>query len=130
MTVVATSIPVLRVFFKHAVQSAIETYQNSSSRSKSRTSPSIAPSTVNASLQRSAKRMSVVVAGKHTSSKRRTGAADNYSGGSISDVLGRGSKGYLEMDDLVIDEETGRVTASTTKSLSEGGESYTPHQPV
>jgi hypothetical protein len=34
------------------------------------------------------------------------------------------------MDDLVIDEETGRVTASTTKSLSEGGESYKPHQPV
>jgi cation transport regulator ChaB len=116
MTIVATSIPVLRVFFKQAVNSAIETYHNSSSRSKSRNNPSSAPSTANVSLQRS--------------SKRRTGTANNYSGGSFSDVIGKGGKSYLELEDLVIDEETGRVTALTPEALPDGRECHTPHQPL
>jgi hypothetical protein len=91
MTIVATSIPVLRVFFKQAVNSAIETYHNSSSRSKSR---------------------------------------NNYSGGSFSDVIGKGGKSYLELEDLVIDEETGRVTALTPEPLPDGRECHTPHQPL
>jgi hypothetical protein len=39
MTSVATSIPVLRVFFNQAVNSAIETYHNSSTRSRTKTMP-------------------------------------------------------------------------------------------
>jgi cation transport regulator ChaB len=112
MTIVATSIPVLRVFFKQAVNSAIETYQNSSSRSKSRNHTTSAPSTANVSLQRS--------------SKRR---ADNYSAGSFSDVLGKGGKNYLELEDLVVDEETGRVTALSPAPVPDGRECHTPHQP-
>jgi hypothetical protein len=116
MTIVATSIPVLRVFFKQAVSSAIETYHNSSSRSKSRNNPSSALSTANVSLQRS--------------SKRRTGTADNYSGGSFSDALGKGGKSYMELEDLVVDEETGHVTALTSEPLPNERECHTPNQPL
>jgi hypothetical protein len=109
MTIVATSIPVLRVFFKQAVNLAIENYHNSSSKSRSKTGPSKPASTIaQVSLRRS--------------SKRTTDTADDYSNESLEDVLGRVSKGHMELEDLVVDENTGRVTTSTPESTPNAAE--------
>lgn len=98
MTIVATSMPVLRVVVTKAVNSAIFTYQNSSSRSRnqSRMEKSTAKSTgAEISLRPSSKNL------------------DNR--------VGQDSKGYLELDemDLVVDERTGRITAATPDSVAD-----------
>lgn len=96
MTIVATSMPVLRVFVHRAVTSAIDTYN--SSRDKSRNGTSRAASTgADVSFRQSQK-----------SSKRNTESVDTIS---------RGSKGYLELEELVVDETTGRVTVLTPESI-------------
>ncbi|KAF3041283.1 hypothetical protein E8E12_002732 [Didymella heteroderae] len=104
MTIVATSMPVLRVFVTKAVNSAIETYQNSSSRSrnKSRMENSTAKSTgADISLRQS--------------SKKTTDTLQSKNQDFLEDRVGQDSKGYLELEevDLVVDERTGRITAVT-----------------
>ncbi|KAL1652597.1 hypothetical protein SLS61_004903 [Didymella pomorum] len=84
--------------FTKAVNSAIFTYQNSSSRSRnqSRMEKSTAKSTgAEISLRQSSKNL------------------DNR--------VGQDSKGYLELDemDLVVDERTGRITAATPDSVAD-----------
>jgi hypothetical protein len=45
---------------------------------------------------------------------------ENTSTDSLVDDLERGPKeGYIELDDLIVDEKTGRVTAATPDSLPE-----------
>jgi hypothetical protein len=113
MTIVATSIPVLRVFFKQAVNQAMTNYHNSSSRSKSKSAASGStpsnPSNNSSALARdNIRRMS----------KKTMDTLGHTSTDSLVDDLERGPKeGYIELDDLVVDEKTGRVTASTPESL-------------
>jgi hypothetical protein len=101
MTIVATSIPVLRVFFKQAVNSVIETYSNSATRSKMRTTPSSPADTL---AQMSLKR----------SSKKPRTISKSFGGDSSVDVLSRGSQNYVKLDDLLVHEKTGRFTAAST----------------
>ena len=97
MTIVATSIPVLRVFFKRAVNSA-RTYYGSSDRTK-KTNPANAASTL------------AHGSGLRTI-KKTTHVDQRFSGNnSMADVL-RGTNNYVELDDLTVDEKSGRVTAS------------------
>ncbi|KAH6865728.1 hypothetical protein BKA58DRAFT_226345 [Alternaria rosae] len=116
MTVVATSIPVLRVFFKQAVNTAISHYHNSTSRSnKSKSTgtgstPSNPSNNASTLANHSARRLN-----KNTS---RT--LENTSTDSLVDDLERGPKEeYIELDDVIVDEKTGRVTAATPDSLPE-----------
>jgi hypothetical protein len=85
MTIVATSIPVLRVFFKQAVNTAVSNYYNSSSQSKS----------------------------KSTTSRTTPSHPDSL----VADVESGTREGHFELDDLVVDEKTGRVTARTPDSF-------------
>jgi hypothetical protein len=99
------------------VNSAIETYQNSSSGSKSRTDPSNPSSTLaHASVRRS--------------DKNTIGTTDNMSKESLVDVSGRRSSSNLELDDLVVDENTGRVTAATPDSLRDMPERHMSFWPL
>jgi hypothetical protein len=112
MTIVATSIPVLRVFFKQAVNSAIESYQNSSGVSKARGNPA---NTASTAAQVSLRRLS----------KRTTNDTmlENCSKESLVDGSGSGSsKGYPELEELVVDEHTGRVTVATPESIPDPSE--------
>jgi hypothetical protein len=122
MAIVATSIPVLRVVLKHAVNSALEGYTGSSrskSRSKSRSYPSKATSSGN--------RMSTRQSSKKTPDITVSGEC----GDSVKEVFGRGSQGnYVELDDLAVDEETGRVTASSPESLPDHAERHVPEWKV
>jgi hypothetical protein len=99
MTIVATSIPVLRVFFNQAVNSAIETYHNSSTRSRTKTMP---PSPGDTLAQMSVRR----------SSTKPTTISKSFSRESTVDVLRRGSQNYVKLGDLMVDEKTGRVTTA------------------
>ena len=117
MAIVATSIPVLRVVFKKAFNSAIEGYTGQS-KSKSRSNPSNAASSGN--------RMSTRQSSKKTPDI-------SISGESVKEVFGRGSRRsehYVELDDLTVDEETGRVTASSPESLQDHAERRVPNWPV
>jgi hypothetical protein len=100
MTIVAMSIPVLRVFFKHAIAN----YQSSRSKSATASTP-----TSSALAKLSAR----------GSSKMPTSIADNFSGDSRADVFGRKTNSYLELDDLAVDEKTGRVSYKTPESVPE-----------
>ncbi|EUC48301.1 hypothetical protein COCMIDRAFT_87632 [Bipolaris oryzae ATCC 44560] len=124
MAIVATSIPVLRVVFKRAFNSAIEGYTGSSrskSRSKSRSYPSNAASSGNRmSTRQSSKKMPDIMVSREC-------------GESVEEVFGRGSnrsKNYVELDDLAVDEESGRVTASSPESLPDHAERHIPNWPV
>jgi hypothetical protein len=64
------------------------------------------------------------------SSKRTTDLSENLGGEALKDVFKRGSKSYVELDDLVVDEKTGRVTASTPESLGDVPEHHVPDWPV
>jgi hypothetical protein len=116
MCVVATSIPVLRVFFKQAINSATDRY-NSSGRSKSRnTNPSKhvcsnCGAGGSASTQKSA---NVRQSSKKTLDSNLT---ESFSGESMKSVIGKREKNYVELDDLLVDEETGRVTNATPESF-------------
>lgn len=124
MAIVATSIPVLRVVFKHALNSAIEGYTGSSrykSRSKSRSYPSNAASSGN--------RMGTQQSSKKTPEIKASGEC----GESVDEVFERGSNGsenYVELDDLAVDEETERVTASSPEFLPDHAEHHVPNWPV
>jgi len=110
MTIVATSIPVLRVFLKQAVTSVIESYNNSSGRSgKSRTNPE---NTVSTAADISKRRMS-----KRPTDTTLTGFT-NISKESLVDTDRRLSKGYLELDDLAADECIRRVPTATPDSMN------------
>jgi hypothetical protein len=109
--------PVLRVFFQRAVNSAIETYQNSSGRGKSRNDPTATAST----------RAEVSLC---QSSKRETDAIDVYSQESLEDHVGRDSKGYFGLEDLIVDEDTGRVSAATPESTMDAVEHRVPEWPL
>jgi hypothetical protein len=114
MTIVATSIPVLRVVFKQAFDSAVAGYTAQSKASTSRTNPSNAASSQNRmSTRKFSKTLDVSVSGE-----------------SAKEVFGRGSQNYVELDDLVVDEETGRVTASPPDSLPDSSERHVPNWPV
>jgi hypothetical protein len=117
MTIVATSIPVLRVVFKQVVNSAIEGYNSSgpSKASKASTNPSNAASSRNRNVTRQ-------------SNKRMTDLS--IGGDSVKDVFGRGSNNYVELDDLAVDKESGRITASTPDSLRDASEHHAPDWPV
>lgn len=57
----------------------------------------------------------------------------SVSGESVKEVFGRGShrsEHYVELDDLAVDEETGRVTASSPESLTDHAERHVPNWPV
>ncbi|ENI00973.1 hypothetical protein COCC4DRAFT_65104 [Bipolaris maydis ATCC 48331] len=124
MAIVATSIPVLRVVFKHALNSAIEGYTSSSrskSRSKSRSYPSYAVSLKNqmSTRQSSKKTPEITVSGE--------------CGESLEEVFRHGSNGsqnYLELGDLAVDEQTGRITASFPESVSDHAERHVPNYSV
>lgn len=114
MTIVATSIPVLRVLLKEALNSAITGYTSQSKSSKSRTTPSSA-----ATLQN---RMSTLQFGKKT---------PDISVGreSAKDVFGGGSQHYVELDDLVVDDR-GRVTSSSPDTRPDSSEHHVPNRLV
>jgi hypothetical protein len=118
MTIVATSIPVLRVVFKQVVNSAMEGYNSSgpSRASKPRTNP---PTTTSWRGRR----------GSTQQSSKKT-VDISISGDSLKDVFGKSSQNYVELDDLVVDHETGRVTASTPDSLPGVPERHEPNWPV
>jgi hypothetical protein len=98
MTIVAISIPVLRVVFKQAFNTAMAGYTSGQSKgSKSRTNPSNVASLSN--------RMSTRQFSKKTPDI-------SVSGESGKDVFGPGAQHYVELDDLVVDERTKRVTSS------------------
>ncbi|KAI4622512.1 uncharacterized protein J4E87_006454 [Alternaria ethzedia] len=118
MTVVATSIPVLRVFFKQAVNTAISHYHNSTNRSnKSKSTgtgstPSNPSNNASTLANQSARRLN-----KNTSRTLENTSTDSLF---KDDDLERGPKeGYIELDDLIVDEKTGRVSAATPESLPE-----------
>lgn len=109
--------PVLRVFFQKAVGSAIETYQNSSGRGKSCNDPTATASTrAEVSLRQS--------------SKGGTGTVDTHSQDFLEDYAVRDSKGYLEQGDFIVDENTGRVSATIPDSLVDAVEHKLPQWPL
>jgi hypothetical protein len=112
MAIVATSIPVMRVFFKQAINSALSDY-NASNRSKSQATPSNSAGTQN-----------TISSGKPN--KRTTEKSDRFSRESMKEVFGRGSRNYVELDDLAVDEATGRVTVATPESLVRTPERHEP----
>lgn len=115
MAIVATSIPVLRVVFKHALDSAIAGYTGQSKGSKSRTTPSNAATLQNraSTLQFSKKTLNTSV-----------------SGDSVKDVFGRESQHYVELDDLVVDEQTRRVTSTSPDARPDSSERHVPNWSV
>lgn len=98
MTIVATSMPVMRVFVLRVVASAIDTYNNSS-RERSRNGlPKAATTGADVSFRQSS-----------DPNKRTTNSIE---------MLNRGSERYLEFEDLVVDEITGRVTVATPDKIT------------
>ncbi|KAI1522365.1 Peroxidase-2 domain containing protein, partial [Pyrenophora tritici-repentis] len=112
MTIVATSIPILRVFFKQRIREVITSYQNSSSRSKSRTNAS------GSNPSQPSQNASAIARENKQRSKRNTiHTMEHTSTDSLFVDLESGSKeGHIELDDLVVDEKTGRVTALTPET--------------
>jgi hypothetical protein len=110
MTIVATSIPVLRVFLKQAVTSVIESYNNSSGRSgNSRINPDNTASTF---ADVSKRRMS-----KRRTDTNLTGFT-NISKESLVETDRSTSKGYLELDDLTGSESIRRAPTATPESMN------------
>lgn len=111
MTIVATSIPVLRVVFTRALTSAVAGYTGHSKGSKSRTNPSNSATLQNrkSTLQFSKKTPDISV-----------------SGDSAKEVFGGGSQHYVELDDLAVDEQ-GRVTSSSPDARPDSSEHHTPN---
>jgi hypothetical protein len=106
MTIVATSMPVLRVFFKQAVNTPISNYHNSSSRIKSKSSASNPGRTVPRDHARRASKTG-------THGEQQTSSSTE----SLVEDLERGG---IELEDLVVDEKTGRVTMKTPDSMPDG----------
>lgn len=114
MTIVATSIPVLRVVFTQALSSAIAGYSDQGKTSKSRTNPSNAASIQN--------RMSTLQFSKKTPDI-------SVSGDSAKDAFGGGSQHYVELDDVVVDDQ-GRVISSSPDARPDSSERHVPNWPV
>jgi hypothetical protein len=111
MCIVATSIPVLRVVFKQAFNSAITGYTGQSKSSKSRSNPSNPASVANRMSSRQiSKKTEILVSGE-----------------SSKDVFGK--QQYVEMDDLEIDEH-GRVTSSSSEVRPDSSEHHVPNRLV
>lgn len=133
MAIVATSIPVLRVFFKHAVNTAMASYQNSSRERKMRTNGSN-PTGAGESLDASR------LGSKHlkgdsmlVSTNKRRSTTENVSQESLVDVSGKSQEAYLEMDNLIVDPVTGRVTLvhpGSTSPSPDDSKHHRPHLPV
>jgi hypothetical protein len=115
MTIVAISIPVLRVVFQQAFNSAMTGYTGHSKASKSRTNPSNTASLPN--------RLSTRQFSKKTPDI-------SVSGGSGKEVFGGGSQHYVELDDLVVDEQTKRVTSSLSDTRPDSSERHVPNSAV
>jgi hypothetical protein len=102
--------PVLRVFVQRAVTSAIDTYSNSS-REKSRFQFSESATTgADVSFQQPS-----------NSTNKATNSVE---------MLSRSSKGYLELEELVVDETTGRVTAATPDTITDHPEQQISQWPL
>lgn len=114
MTIVAISIPVLRVVFKQAFNSAIAGYTGHSKASKSRTDPSNA-----ASLQN---RTSIRQYSKKTQDM-------SVSGESAQNVFGSGTRHYVELDDLAVDDQE-RAMSSSPDAQPDSSERHVPNCPV
>lgn len=116
MTIVAISIPVLRVVFKQAFNSAVAGYTSHSTgkEGKSRTNTSNA-----ATLQN---RMSTLQFSKKTPDI-------SVSGESAKEAFGSGSQHYVELDDLAVDDQ-GRVTSSSPDARPDSSERHVPNWPV
>jgi hypothetical protein len=54
----------------------------------------------------------------------------SVSGESVKDVFGRESQHYVELDDLVVDEQTGHVTSSSPDARPDSSERHVPNWPV
>lgn len=110
MTIVATSMPVLRAFVLRVVASAIDTYNNSS-REQSRNRLSKAPTTgADVSFRQS-----------NDQNKRTANSVE---------MLNRGPERYLELEDLVVDETTGRVTAALPDTITDHPEQSKSQWPL
>jgi hypothetical protein len=114
MTIVAISIPVLRVVFKQAFNSAIAGYTSQSKASKSRTDPSNV-----ASLQN---RISTRQFNKKTSDM-------SVSGESANNVFGSESQHYVELEDLVVNDQ-GRAMSSYPDAQLDSYKRHVPNWPV
>jgi hypothetical protein len=135
MTIVATSIPVLRVFFRQAVNSAISTYQNSSRegryRSNASTNQANASNSTTSKLGHKKNLKSLTNdATLASSSKRRSNAVitGDASQESLVDPYDKAQEAY-NMDNLVVDEETGRVTMVIPDRLTPSIEEGTQQRP-
>lgn len=114
MTIVATSIPVLRVVLTQAFNSAVAGYTGQSSANKSRTNPSNVASLHN--------RLSTRQFSKKTPDI-------SISGDSAKEVFGGGSQHYVELDDLPVDDQ-GRVISSSPDARPDSSERHVPNYPV
>ncbi|EMD58598.1 hypothetical protein COCSADRAFT_103379 [Bipolaris sorokiniana ND90Pr] len=135
MAIVATSIPVLRVFFRQAVTSVINSYQNSSRerRFKSQASNLSGMNSTAHASKLGSKNIKIEATGS-SSNKRRSNmfnsdGTTNVSQESLVDADGKRQEAYVEMDNLVVDEVTGRVTLASPASMNslEGGLPHRPH---
>ncbi|USP80353.1 hypothetical protein yc1106_07627 [Curvularia clavata] len=133
MTIVATSIPVLRVFFKQAVNTAMASYQNSSRERKTRTHGSNLSGMGESSNASRLGSKHLKTEGTLVSTNKRRSTLGNVSQESLVDVSGKSQEAYLEMDNLIVDPVTGRVTlanpGSTSPSLDDS-KHHRPHLPV
>ncbi|KAL5114501.1 hypothetical protein ACEQ8H_007591, partial [Pleosporales sp. CAS-2024a] len=108
MTIVATSIPVLRVVLQRAVNSAIAGYTGNSNGSKSRTNNSNAASLHN--------RISTRQFSKKTPDISVTGE-------SVKEAFGSGSQHYVELDDLNVENQS-------PDARPDSSERHVPNWPV
>lgn len=114
MTIVATSIPVLRVVLTQAFNSAVAGYTGQSNTSKTRTNPSNIASIHN--------RLSTRQFSKKTPDI-------SISGDSAKEVFGGGSQHYVELDDLAVDDQ-GRVISSPPDARPDSSERHVPNYPI
>ncbi|KAF2996808.1 hypothetical protein E8E13_001694 [Curvularia kusanoi] len=114
MAIVATSIPVLRVVFKQAINSAITGYTSGNKSTRSRTNTSNAGTLQNrvSTLQFSKKTPDISV-----------------NGDSTKEGFGSESRHYVELDDMAGDDQ-GRVTSSSTDARPDSFERQTPNYQV
>ncbi|KAL6152004.1 hypothetical protein ACJBU6_08895 [Exserohilum turcicum] len=70
---------------------------------------------------------------RQSSRKTPEMTASGECGESVEEVFGRRSnesENYVEMDDLAVDEETGRVTTSSPEPLPDHAKRHVPNWPV
>lgn len=120
MTIVATSIPVLRVLFKQALTTAIAGYTSQSKGSKGSKSRTIPSNVANSQNRKSGLQFS-----------KKTPDI-SVSGDSSKDAFGSGSQHYVELDDLVVDNEKNRKTSSSLSADArpESVERHVPKSPL